>query len=205
MRTVVAPLSLLLVILFVGACFNWDRLIEPAAYFLIDTSKPVKSDLIVVLGGNYDVRAPAAALLFREGWAPKIFLAREVPDAKKPSRENFTDTTIRILEADGVPKDRIIDFAPTAGVDSTADEVRAFKLFADTYPVRRILVVTSSFHSRRARMSLRRALPSSVEIRMIAADSPEYTPATWRLSASGRSQVRLEWIKMLYYFFTFYG
>ena len=182
-----------------------NSLIASTAGLLIHSDPPAKSDLIVVLGGNFSVRAPAAAQLYREGWAPKILLAREPHDPIGHGGESFTDVTTRILESQGVPKDRIVDFAPANGVTSTADEVRAIKLFASVYPLKSILVVTSSFHSARAERALRRALPSSVDIRMIAADDPSCTAENWRYTPLCQHQVKLEWIKGIYYFLTFWG
>src|SRR6185437_13485078 len=57
------------------------------------------SDLYV--GRHYDVRAPAAARLFKEGWAPLIVFAKE-PDSDRPGVANFSNTTASILKADGV-------------------------------------------------------------------------------------------------------
>ncbi|MBV8069457.1 MAG: YdcF family protein [Acidobacteriaceae bacterium] len=195
-----AFLMALLPLLFPG------KVAGAAAGFLADTNRPEKSDLIYLLGGDYSLRAPVAAALFNEGWAPKIVIAREPADPKRVLNggENFTDTTIGILVARGVPRDRIIQFEPRNGVRSTADEARALRLYVDAYPAATILVVTSPFHARRARMALARALPSGVRLVMVGA-SGGCGLENWRRSEACRSQVETEWIKFAYYFFTFRG
>jgi uncharacterized SAM-binding protein YcdF (DUF218 family) len=201
-RSILFILCFAAAVLVIGWVFQ-DALVGATVHFLVDPDPPEKADLIYVLGGNYTVRAPLAARLFREGWAAKILLARE-PTTR--DRANFTDTTIQILESNGVPKDRIVDFDPSTGVKSTADEARALKLYVRAYPVHKILVVTSSFHSRRARIALSRALlGKGVDIRLVVAENQEYTRDNWRQTQYGRDQVKLEWIKTIYYFFTFWG
>lgn len=180
-----------------------DPLTAKLATYLIDSDQLEKSDLIYLLGGDYEVRAPFAATLFHQGWAPKIVLAREPSLA---GRENFTDVTAQILEKNGVPKHRIIQISPQQGVRSTADEARVLRLYLRSYPANNILAVTSSFHSRRARMALGRALiGTSATIRMAAADDPRCNIGNWQGTADGRRQVKLELVKLVYYFFTFFG
>lgn len=185
------------------AAFWQKTLIDAAVRFLVDPDVPGKANLIYVLGGNYSVRAPAAAALFRKGWAPKVLLVRE-PD-EEAGKENFTDTTSRILVESGVPRDRIIEFSPGSGVRSTSDEARALRLYLNVYPAAKVLVVTSAFHSRRARMALTRAIPRGVRILMVTAKDNDCGVDTWRDSPFCRHQVETEWMKLLFYFFTFFG
>lgn len=183
--------------------------LDPAGFlhfsnrFLDDSDAPAKADLLFVLGGDFSRRAPFAAELYRDGLAPRILLAREPSSS---SASNFTDTTISILQANGVPKDRIIDFAPTAGVTSTADEARALKLYVSAYRVKTLLVVTSAYHTRRARMALSRALRGS-GTHLIVVATPETPQQTqdWLNTEPGKTRLELEWVKLFYYFFTFWG
>jgi uncharacterized SAM-binding protein YcdF (DUF218 family) len=103
------------------------------------------------------------------------------------------------LEGAGVPKNAIVDFSPGTGVRSTADEARALRIYAEVYPVKSVLVVTTMMHSRRARMAIRRALLGK-EIRVLVAcvGPAAYRPDQW-------PQAKQEMIKLIYYFFTFWG
>jgi uncharacterized SAM-binding protein YcdF (DUF218 family) len=178
-----------------------------AARFLISSDPPEKADLLYILGGNYLVRAPAAAALYRQGWVHKILLAREPSgyDENGRPKENFTDITRRILTENSVPASHITEFFPAAGVRSTADEAHALRLYLAAYPASKILLVTSAFHSRRARMALSRAVPSGTRIVLVAVNDPDCTLAKWRETAYCRNKVETEWVKFVYYFFTFWG
>ena len=177
------------------------RLFAP---LLFAGDQPAKADIIYVLGGDYGVRAPVAARLLHQGWARKIVLVREAEN--KALRHNQTDLLRNALDRLGVPKDRIEELKPPGGVKSTADEARALKRYATHSPMNRVLVVTSSFHGRRARMAMERALAhTGVEVRVITAESNFASREHWRETKLGRKQIELECEKTLFYFFTFFG
>jgi uncharacterized SAM-binding protein YcdF (DUF218 family) len=195
---------LLLLLLLIGCALAFrNGILNRATRFLVSSDPLQKADLLYILGGNYAVRAPVAAVLLRAGWAPKVLLARE-PEAGR-GHEDFTDITQRILMEHGVPRDRILEIAPGGGVRSTADEAHALRLYLDTYPRATVLVVTSAFHTRRARLALSRAVPGNVRIRMFAADDPVCPMNAWPANQRCQHEIELEWIKLLYYFFTFFG
>lgn len=145
------------------------------------------------------LRAPFAARLYKEGYSPKILIAHEPMYNSNDRLVDFTGDTVRTLERDGVPKRAIVEFTVARGVRSTADEARALRIYVDAYPVKSILVVTSMLHSRRARMAIRRALAGrEIRIRVACVGSAVYMPEQ-------RSQAEQEMIKMIYYFFAFWG
>jgi uncharacterized SAM-binding protein YcdF (DUF218 family) len=187
-------------LLALGATLSQLRGRELAADWLIDTDTPQKADLIYILGGDYLARAPVAAALFRQGLASRILISRE-PSARSA---DFTSTTIAILKQNGVPPDRITDFQPGSGVRSTADEARSLRLYLEAYPASTILVVTHPFHTRRARLALRRAAPASTRFLLIPA-AGNCKPGGWQPLADCRHFVAVEWLKLIYYFCTFTG
>ncbi|HEX4773092.1 MAG TPA: YdcF family protein [Bryobacteraceae bacterium] len=195
------------VLLAIAIVVFHNAILNASARFLISSDPPQKADLIYILGGNYEVRAPAAAALYRQGWAPKILLAREPSGYQENGRpkENFTDITKRILVENGVPAGHITEFFPAAGVRSTADEAHALRLYITAYPASRILLVTSAFHSRRARMALSRAAPAGTRIVLFAVNDSDCTLTNWRGIAYCRKTVETELIKFFYYFFAFWG
>lgn len=187
------------VILLLAFAFVWQYDFDKLGGFLIDLDRPEKADLIFILGGDAFLRAPLAANLYKQGYAPKMLLARE-PTYYYPDRTvNFTESTIQILTSAGVPRDRITDFGLGAGVRSTADEARALRLYVNEYPVKNLLVVTSVLHSRRARMAMNRALTGTgVQLRMVCAGPRTYDKSEER-------QAKVEVVKTIWYFFTFFG
>ena len=102
-----------------------------------------------------------------------------------------------VLDA-GIPEQRLIILPQR--VNSTYDEAVAVRGFVETAGIRRVLVVTSPYHSRRALWVFRRVL-AGVEVGI---DSPlpgEQSPAagTWWLSKTGWHNVALEYVKLVYY------
>ncbi|MGH9614441.1 MAG: YdcF family protein, partial [Bryobacteraceae bacterium] len=124
-----------------------DSLLRTAGNVLVVRDLLERSDLIFVFGGHYDVREPAAARLFKEGWAPLIVFARE-PDSDRPGVANFSNTTVSILKAEGVPENHIVEIPFGVGARSTADEARALRMYVNSHPVRRVILVTSWYHCR---------------------------------------------------------
>jgi len=171
--------------------YNWNPLIDVAGQFLIDPDVAAKSDIIYLLGGDYLARAPLAARLVKRGFAPMIVIAREPGP--------LTDATVALLTAMGVPRGDVTEILVGRGVTSTADEARALHVYVSAHPVRDVLVVTSMLHSRRAGMAMRRALwGTGVRVRVVCVGEAVY-------ESKEQGQAKLEWIKLIYYFFTFWG
>jgi uncharacterized SAM-binding protein YcdF (DUF218 family) len=188
-------LVLISVLSFVYRGVVWSRCVQ----FLIAPDSPAKSDVIFLLGGDYMLRAPYAAQLYKEGYASKIIIAREPVHRKPENVVDFSRDTIRTLEACGVPRTAIVDFTPSGGVTSTADEARALRIYADVYPINSVLVVTSMLHTRRARIAIKRALRGK-GIRVLVV-----CVGKWRDLPNQQAQAREEMIKLIYYFVTFWG
>src|SRR5581483_5007936 len=130
-----------------------------------------RSDLIVVLGSFRIERTLEAAALYREGWAPAIMLLRP-PDLMRDGLRQqlhirvpvYLDVQIDVLRQLGVMPSAM---EPSPGVqDSTRDEAAAIAALARRRGYRRIIVVTSPYHTARAGTLFDRAAAGSVEITM---------------------------------------
>lgn len=171
-----------------------------AADWLSAADQPQKADAILVLGGSYS-RPFQAAQLYRRGYARKIYISapeREsqlqlLDDAGIPfPREE--DVVREVLLKQGVPAGAIALLGK--GMISTATEAQAARaLFAEGAP--RLLVVTSPYHLRRARMIFSDALPAA-DIRMIASSYEPFPQAWWKSQDAARS-VLLELAKIIFY------
>jgi uncharacterized SAM-binding protein YcdF (DUF218 family) len=120
-----------------------------------------KADVIYVLGGSRVERVAEAGDLYREGWAPRILLSRQVSEpaevrlrAEGVRIPSELDLQRDILQQLGVPADRI-ETVPSEQV-ATANEVDTLAALVETRSWRRIIVVTSKFHTARARLAMRR-------------------------------------------------
>ena len=133
----------------------------------------VRSDAIVVLGGGTPAREIAAANLYADGRAPLVLMARS---ANRPGRDVIRERRSVLVEH-GVPA-KAVAVAGDDIAQSTMDEARLVAAWATAHEIRRLIVVTSSYHTARSRFAFERALHGSgVEIRMAAASRPPFDPA----------------------------
>ena len=164
------------------------------------SDRPVKSDVLVLLEGEYS-RSLFAAELYAQGYAPEIWLSRPRPSTSDVELEKFgirlpNDETInrQILVKRGVPDDRIRLYGH--GAVSTADE--ALALSREFPPAgKKILVVTSRYHARRSRIIFRRLLPEA-DVRVVAAPFTASQKRWWKDKEMSEN-APLEIMKTIYF------
>jgi uncharacterized SAM-binding protein YcdF (DUF218 family) len=72
------------------------------------------------------------------------------------------------------------------GVTSTQDEGRVLRDYLREQPAQRVIVVTSAFHTRRARWTLRRELRGvEADLRMAAAEDDRFDASNWWTREAG--------------------
>src|SRR5688572_19660432 len=138
-----------------------DPLLTGIANFLMVDDAVEKADIIEVLAGSSAMRRQKAAELFFQNVAPKIVLTKMQPVHNELELRRYG---IRLLEnheeAMGVLKALKVPDAAIEVVDgyneSTVDEARRIKDYALQKGVKSVIVVTSSYHSRRSRLIFRR-------------------------------------------------
>lgn len=140
----------------------------------------VKADLIYLLGGDAHIRPVHAARLYRGGFAPRIIITG---NAQQP---DSTNPVIQLLAIEGVPHTAVMTLQLPPGATSTQDEGRALRQYLQGNSIQRVIVVTSAYHTRRARWTLRRELHGvSVDLRMSAAPDPRFDASNWWQSEEG--------------------
>jgi uncharacterized SAM-binding protein YcdF (DUF218 family) len=150
-------------------------LLRMAGRFWIVNDPPAASDVIVMLGDdNYNGdRATRAAELFKAGWAPRVVASgrylRPYASIAELEQHDLVDR--------GVPASAIVPLAHHAA--DTKEEAAAIGKFVSAQGWRRILLVTSSYHTRRSRYIFARTLPSGTVLRVVAASDSEYDPSNW--------------------------
>lgn len=164
------------------------------------SEEPQASDLIVVLAGNY-TRPPYAADLYLRGLAPEIWLGRPLRteperivlglDIPLPPEERINR---QILLKKGVPASRIRFYGEN--VNSTVEEAEALERSVDTAG-KRVLVVTSRAHARRARLIFRKYHPKAAL--RVAATPYEYRVRWWWTDKILAGNAILETFKTAYY------
>ena len=164
------------------------------------------ADAIVVLSGSSTLseRMQHAARLYAEKRAPKIMLTTDNRQGGWSTAEQrnpyFHEIAINELNQLGVPRENIEVVRPS--VNSTWQEGMVLSNCAKTHNLRSILIVTSSYHSRRALFTFRTFFAdgdTQVGIDPVETGVQTPTPATWWLHKRGWQFVPVEYLKLIYY------
>ena len=156
-------------------------LLRMAGDFWIVDEEPVSADAIVILGDdNYNAdRAARAAQLYKAGWAPRVVASGRYlrPYASVAELEEH-DVTDR-----GVPKAAVVRFAHHA--ENTKDEAAELAQLISMRGWKRILLVTSNYHTRRSQFLAEREFPEGTILRVVAAPDSDYDPHDWWRTRGG--------------------
>lgn len=173
-----------------------------AGRWLLLPQHPVAADAIIVLAGPFE-RSIYAADLYHQRYASKIYLSVAAPDAGAlkvealgiPLPRDF-DVHRQVLIRKGVPPGDILSFG--RGSLSTAEEAEVLRQLFGQARVG-LLVVTSPYHARRAKLTLERAFAGSgVNVTVVATPYEEFRVDWWRSQDAARN-VLLELAKIAYY------
>jgi uncharacterized SAM-binding protein YcdF (DUF218 family) len=152
---------------------------------LYDEDPLQRADAIFVLAGTRMERPLEATDLYLRGYAPLIVLTHPMPDGGVVALERrglhfpaeaelARDVMVRL----GVPRDAIM-MVPAIH-DNTAQEALSLRQLVQTHRWRRVIVVTSTFHTRRTGFALRRELKGmDVELIVRASRYDRADPDHW--------------------------
>ena len=183
-----------------------NAILVQVANFLIIDDKPAKADIIYVLNGDHNTRPYKAAELYKAGYAPKVVIARaeDSPAAMQGLIANDTDISDHVFQLAGVPETAIVELMIPGGVSNTFDEASALQQYCREKSLHRVIVVTSAFHTRRARWVISKMLsPMGVETRMAPAPDAKYGPRNWWKREDGLIACQNEYLKLIYYWFKY--
>jgi len=176
------------------------------AEILIVNDAPHPADAIFLLNGDFNTRPFRAGDLYKQGLAPVVVIARTEDSAavKLGLIPNETDISVSILKRAGVPSDKIIVLPYPGGVTSTFDEATALHGFMETAHISRIILVTSAFHSRRAKWIFERELSGlPVTLEMVAVPYTTFDQTNWWKNENGLITLDNEYIKLIFYYFKY--
>lgn len=148
-----------------------------------DPLKP--SDAIFVLAGTRLERPLEAADLYKEGHAPLIVLSpgRPEPGEHLMRQRGIDFPSEAELQRNALIRSGIPEAAlpPVTGyVDNTAQEANLLRSMVATNRWRRVIIVTSKYHTRRAAFAFRRGLAGTgAEVIMRASRYDPSDPARW--------------------------
>jgi uncharacterized SAM-binding protein YcdF (DUF218 family) len=172
---------LLLVCLVAGIYLVRHPLLRAAGNFWVVDDALEHADAIVVIGDDdySGDRAARAAELYRQGWAPAVVASGRM---LRPYA-GIAELEARDLEADGVPQSAVVQFPQRA--EDTREEAAALNVLFALHSWNRVIIVTSNYHSRRARFIFSRVALPQVQTLMASAPDANYDPGGWWLSRQG--------------------
>jgi len=133
------------------------------------------ADAIIVLSDDnfYADRATRAAQVYRQGLGTMVVASgrRLRPYA------GISELIEHDLIERGVPKDKILRVVHDA--DNTREEAKTLAQVAKQKKWRSVIVVTSNFHTRRARYIFAHVFPQDIRVRVTGARDGDFDPETW--------------------------
>lgn len=194
----------LLIVLYAVISFYRVPILRQAGRFLVKEDPVKNADLIVCLAGKPLERGLAAADLYRDGRAPRVFLTRERPpdglETLSRKEGNFLETIDLLemtLENSGVPPSAWVEGEKV--VQSTYDEAMLVREVCRKEACRAVIVVTSPAHTRRAGLLFRRVLADTdAEVMMVGSTHSGFRPENWWKSPGYTEEVVLEYLKLLH-------
>jgi len=165
---------------------------------------PDAADAIVILAGSIRDRTLEAARLYRTGIAPRVVVTRET---LPPGEAALRAAGIELPESDaltrtaliglGVPPSAIVTLRRRA--QSTASEATTIGRWACARRMRRLVVVTSPAHTRRARLVLDRALGPGIALTVRPSTASAFAGGRWFHVRRDAKAVLAEWQKLAHY------
>lgn len=160
---------------------------------LVYDDGPAKADIAVVLAGDYGGhRIEKAAQLIREGYVPAALISG--PPGFYGLHES--DYAIAYAVRQGFPAQWFIAL-PSSAL-STREEARVMLAELRRRNVRSFLLVTSDYHTARARrifLAAERAMATAPAMRTVAASDEHFRPDSWWRSREAQKTVFFEWSK----------
>lgn len=189
-----AKLLVLLVILIFCALIYFVRapLLRYAGGFWIVSDPPANCDAVVILSDdNFTAdRASRAAELYHAGWAPRVIGSGRW----LRSYASVAQLMQRDLEIRGVPAKAAIAFAHDA--PDTLVELKGIRDFLAQHGWKRVMIVTSNYHTRRTRYLGRHIFPSDFHVLIESAPDHEYDPESWWRTREGMKLFFHEFVGM---------
>ena len=178
----------ILFVMLVAVCL----LATQAARFLV-VDEPQKSDAIVVLAGETNVRPKRALELLRQGVAPRVFLDAE--DRNLIYDQQLIDIARKY--ASSLSEASSVSVCAIYGLSTNA-ESNDIDRCLQPLGAHRVLIVTSEFHTRRALMILRHRLPQ-YQINVAAARNPGEFGEKWWTNREWAKTTFDEWAKLTWW------
>ena len=157
---------------------------------------------IVVLSGTVPYRAMEAAEIYRQGWAPEVWLLRDETDDADATfvklgvlHYSEQDYDQKVLERLGVPKDAIRILEPPT--TNTVSEIRLVAAELRRQGGVSVILVTSPVHTRRSKFIWHLVVGDHPQAILRMASSEPFDPDHWWHSTRGIQDVEHELLGLI--------
>jgi len=198
---IIAAGAVLLLLAFLTLVFR-AQILTGIANLLVVNDPLLPSDIIFLLNGDYETRPFCAAELYQQGLAPLVVIAKteDLPAVQLGLVPNDTDIAVGVMKRLGVPPEKIIVLTVEGGVTSTLAEAIALHQYVAANEVHSLILVTSAFHTRRAKWILERELAGlPVRLEVAAVPYSYFDASNWWQYETGLITLNEEYIKLIYY------
>jgi len=156
-------------------------------WFVVTNAQP-GADAIICLSGDRETRTPECLRLWKNKFAPRLFVTQE-----KPKNKEFNQLELSHLEfARAVTKRMKLDakweLLPSLsdGATSTFDEAEDALALAKSQGWQRMILVTDEFHTRRSLLAFEKVFDASgVEVQVAGAPNEVFSVDDWWKSDRG--------------------
>ena len=126
---------------------------------------------------------------------PQVKIGPDVADGIQPATDQVIESVLRCR---GVPEDKITILSGDS--ESTAGDFDLICRFLASRPRSSLAIVTSAFHTRRARWMIHRKLGGDMDrIVMVAAPNPDFYTDSWWETETGFRLITSEYAKLAGY------
>jgi uncharacterized SAM-binding protein YcdF (DUF218 family) len=183
------PSGVLLAVLLAIAGIFHTQILSALGGYLVHVDPPQPADAALVLAGDgWGHRILTAAQLVRDGYVPKVLVSG--PDGAYGNHE--CDLAIPFAVRHGYPESYFEHLEHNGR--STLEEAHAVLIEVRREGLKRILVVTSNYHTRRAGRIFRSLAPD-LTILVVGAPDEYFTPDGWWHNREGQKIFLTEWEK----------
>jgi len=177
-------------ILVLAALAVW--VVSESGRFLV-VDDPQKADAILVLAGENEHRLARAVELMQRGYAPRIFL-----DVSQNERVFGTDV-VQLAQAwvGKQPQASALSICPITGLSTKAESFESAQCLRRA-AVHSVLLVTSDFHTRRARSIYRKEQPEFTFFVAASPDATQFGERWWQHRQWAKTNFD-EWFRLLWW------
>ena len=154
---------------------------------------PQKADAILVLAGETENRPARALELLDRGYAPRIIL--DVPQNQRV----YGASALQLAQAwiNAQAQAQVMSICPIAGLSTKAESLESVTCLRRA-GVRSVLLVTSDFHTRRARSVYRKEQPEFTFSVAASHDSEQFGVRWWQHRQWAKTNLD-EWFRLVWW------